>query len=93
MFLLKVSLEKNLWQNKQHNDQGPNDNVESMVVPKSYESYSSNHRIYIFISSQRNVKISDEPLIEASMPHSPKPFKSIVIKNASTQVINNLNAI
>jgi hypothetical protein len=46
----------------------------------------------LFITSQRDIEIADEPLIESAMPHPPKTLKAIVVAYTPTKIVDDFNS-
>ena len=63
-----------------------------MIMPKGNEDNGCNHSVDLFIATEWYIEVSYEPLIEASMPHPPKPFEIIIIEDASTHIIDDFNS-
>lgn len=61
-------------------------------MPESHESYGGYNRQQIFIAAQWDIEVADQPLVEPPMPHPPKPLKSIIIANTSTEIVHDLHA-
>lgn len=62
-------------------------------MPKrNKEDYTENGK-QIFISSQWDVEVPNQPVIESFMPHSPKLLKPVIVEHASAHILNRVDPI
>jgi len=62
-------------------------------MPECDKGDHNNDGEKIVFASKGKVKIPDQPLVEAPMPHPPKAFKPVVVKHTSTHIVNNMNTV
>jgi len=62
-------------------------------MPKSNKAHYSQDRKNIILPSEWNIKISDKPVIKSTVPHPPKALKPVIIEDASTHIIDDMNPI
>lgn len=82
-----------LGDHEQHQNHRPEQDLYCVVVPESNKKYDAKYRQQILIASQRNIQITDEPMIESFMPHSPKFLKPIIIEHAPSHIFNGIDPV
>lgn len=91
VFLSKESLNCELGHHEEHQDEGPHYDMNCVVMPKCHKNYHTQHWQYVLIAAQGYVHVSDQPMIETFVPHSPKFLKPIVIEHTPPHIIYHID--
>lgn len=72
----------------------PDNQIDVHVVPNSDKRENHPHiKQHIFSPSKRNVEVSNQPLVETSMPTPPKHLESKIVHDASIHVLWTFDSI
>lgn len=62
-------------------------------MPKGYEGDGADCRNDQAVAApEGNVEVADQPLVEPPVPHPPKAFETVVVADASAEVVDDFDA-
>lgn len=95
MFLVfaEVSLYHDFGDHEHCDDKPPEDDVDGVIMPEWDETDHSEDWDDVWFSTQWHVQVSNKPVVEPSVPHSPESLKPVIIKNTPTHVVNHFHTI
>ena len=81
-------------QQRQANAPRPQQQVQVQVVPNRHKSeHHPNVVFLLFRTSQRHKDVPDKPLVESTVPASPKAFEAVVVVNAPPHVLRSVESV